>query len=132
MKKSLCYFILFVMTLSTQSFAGKDDYICTILQVQALHSSGSFNLLDSSLVGKSFSINKDTGKVDGKTFSNKNFKEIRVLDHGSEKNSYKHIAISPPPNILFQYIYVREFVNGPGKPFWGTDDGDKVFSGTCK
>ena len=119
-------------TISTHLFAGKDDYICTILQVQALHSSGTLNALDSSLVGRSFSINKDTGKIDSKTFSNKNFKEIRVLDHGSEKNSYKHIAISPLPDILFQYIYVREFKNGSSKPFWGTDDGDKVFSGACK
>ena len=101
MKKILCYLVFLMTTISTHSFAGKDDYICTILQVQALHSSGTLNALDSSLVGRSFSINKDTGKIDGKTFSNKNFKEIRVLDHGSEKNSYKHIAISPLPDILF-------------------------------
>ena len=98
MKKILCYFIFSVITISTQSFAGKDEYICTILQVRALHSSGNFNTLDSYQLGKSFSINRDTGKVDGKPFSNNNYKEIRVLDHGSEKDSYKHIAISPSPN----------------------------------
>jgi len=120
------------MTISTQSFAGKDEYICTILLIQALNSSGKFNELDSYLLGKSFSINRDTGEIDGKPFSNKNYKEVQILDYGSEKNGYKHIAISPPPNILFQYIYVREYVNGSRKPFWGTDEGDKVFSGTCK
>lgn len=132
MKKLLCYFIFLVTTISMQSFAGKDKYTCTILQIQALHSSGNFNTLDGYLLGKSFSINRDTGEVDGKPFVNKNYKEIRVLDHGSEKNGYQHIAISPAPDSLFQYIYVREFVNGSGKPFWGTDDGDKIFSGICK
>jgi hypothetical protein len=132
MKKIFYLFIFFVLTLSAQAFAGKDEYICTILQIQALHSSGNFNTLDSYLLGKSFSIDRDTGEVAGKPFANKSYKEIRVLDRGNEKNSYKHIVTSPPPNILFQYVYVRESINGPEKPFWGTDDGDKVFSGVCK
>lgn len=132
MKKIQCCFAILVMAMSSQLFAGKDEYICTIVQIQVLHSSGNFNGLDSYLLGKSFSIDRDTGKVDGKPFSNGNYKEIQVLNRGSEKNGYNHIIILPSPNILIQYIYVREFVNGSRKPFWGTNDGDKIFSGTCK
>ena len=132
MKKILCYFVFFMMIISTQSFAGKDGYICTILHVQVLHSSGSFNAIDSYLLGKSFSINRDTGAVDEKPFSNKKYNEMRVLNRGNEKDGYRHIVISPPPDDFFQYVYVREFRNGPSKPFWGTDEGDKVISGICK
>jgi hypothetical protein len=89
MKKILHFLMFLVLTLSAQSFAGNDKYICTIQQVQALHSSGSFNTLDS-------------------------------------------IVASDPPDTEFQYVYIREFTNGPKKPFWGTDDGDKVLSGLCK
>jgi hypothetical protein len=132
MKKIIYLFIFFVLTSPAQSFAGRDGYICTILQVQALHSSGSFNTLDSYLIGKSFSIDRNTGEVVGKPFEHKSHKEIRVLDRGSEKDSYKHIVISNPPNIWAQYVYVREFTNSLEKPFWGTDNGEKIFSGVCK
>ena len=132
MKKRLHFLMFLVLTLSAQSFAGKDKYVCTIQQVQALHSSGSFNTLDSYLLGKSFTIDRDTGKIVGKPFENKNHKETQIIDPGSEKSSYKHIVASNPPDTEFQYVYIREFTNGPKKPFWGTDDGDKVLSGICK
>jgi len=116
----------------TQSFAGKDEYICTILQIQALRSSGNFNALDSYLLGKSFSIDRNTGKVTGKPFERKSYKELKVIVRGDEKNSYKHIVTSNPPDNWAQYVYVREFTNSLEKPFWGTDNGEKIFSGVCK
>ena len=115
-----------------QLFAGKDEYICTISQIQTLHSSGSFNSLDSYLLGRSFTIDRNTGKITGKPFEHMSYKEIQILDRGSENNAYQHIVISNPSDSWTQYIYVREFTNGPKKPFWGTDTGEKIFSGVCK
>ena len=120
------------MIIPLQLFAGKDEYICTISQIQTLHSSGSVNSLDSYLLGRSFTIDRNTGKITGKPFEHKSYKEIQILDRGSDKNAYQHIVISNPSDSWAQYIYVREFTNGPKKPFWGTDTGEKIFSGVCK
>jgi len=136
MKKIFHLFIFFLLTSSAQSFAGSDGYICTILQIQELNSSGKFvayeGVLYSTLLGESFSVDRDTGKINGSPFSTKHYKEVRVLDRGSTENAYKEIIISHPPNIWIMYVYVKEFESGPEKPFWGTEDGNKIFSGICK
>jgi hypothetical protein len=51
---------------------------------------------------------------------------------GSSENSYKAIVTSHPPNMWVLYIYVAEHYQGKKKPFWGTVDGDKIFSGYCE
>ena len=136
MKKMFKRFILFAGLMSSiQSFAGADGYFCTILEIQELGTSGKFTThkgVFSQLIGESFSIDRTTGKVIGLPFSNESYKEIRGFDHGSTENGYKHIAISHPPNIWIQYVYVAEHEKKPEKPFWGTDDGNKIFSGICK
>ncbi len=106
---------------SIQSFAGADGYLCTILEIQELGTSGKFTThkgVFSKLIGVSFSIDRATGKVIGLPFSNASYKEIRVFDHGSTESGYKHIAISHPPNIWIQYVYVAEHEKKPEKPFW--------------
>lgn len=136
MKKIFHRFIFFAgLMLSMQSYADNNGYLCTILEIQELGTSGIFATHKGALtqlIGKSFSIDRATGKVIGLPFSNESYKEIRVFDHGSTDNSYKHMAISHPPNIWIQYIYVAEYKKSPEKPFWGTDDGDKIFNGVCE
>jgi hypothetical protein len=134
--KNLCRFILLMgLTGSLRSHAGADGYVCKILQIQELNTSGELvnhKGAYSPLVGESFSIERATGKVTGHPFSNNSVKEIRVLNYGSTEHSYHHIAISHPPNIWITYLYVSEHAVGLEKPFWGASDGNKTFSGLCK
>lgn len=133
MFRSLVFFVGLIS--SIQSYGGSDGYLCTILEIKELGTSGKFATHKgafSQLIGESFSIDRATGKVIGLPFSNESYKEIRVFDHGNTENSYKHIAISHSPNIWIQYVYVAEHEQSSEKPFWGTDDGNKIFSGVCK
>jgi hypothetical protein len=136
MKKKLRFLVFFAGLMSSmQAYAGSDGYHCTILEIKELGASGKFVThkgVFSQLIGESFSIDRATGKVIGLPFSNVSYKEIRVLDRGSTENSYKQIAISHPPNIWIQYLYVAEQEKSPEKPFWGTEDGNKIFSGSCQ
>lgn len=68
----------------------------------------------------------------GLPFSTESFKSVTVLNKGSKDNSYKAIVLSHKPNIWVKYIYVAEQEQEKRKPFWGTDDGNKIFSGTCE
>jgi hypothetical protein len=86
----------------------------------------------AQLIGKHFSINRVTGSMDGLPFDTKSYKQTTVLDRGSRESSYKAIVTSHSPNMWIKYIYVAEHENAALKPFWGTDDGNKIFSGQCE
>ena len=62
-------------------------------------------------------------------FTTKSYKQVTVLDQGSSDKSYKAIVTSHPPNMWVMYIYVTEQYRGKKKPFWGTDDGNIIFTG---
>jgi hypothetical protein len=128
--------LIFSLTLlPTKIVAGTDGYICTIGEIRELARAGSFishKGIYSRLIGSTFSINRVTGQVIGMPFSTEAYREAKILDHGSQSNSFKLMIISHPPNIWIKYIYVKEFQEGEDKPFWGTDDGDKIYSGICK
>jgi hypothetical protein len=117
------------------SIAGENTYLCTIKQILELSESGMMGKHTGAykqLVDKQFSINRNTGEMVGLPFSTQYYKQITVLDKGSSDNSYKAIVTSYPPNMWVLYIYVAEHNPGKKKPFWGTDDGDKIFSGYCE
>ena len=132
MKKLL--FIFLALISSGHSFAGKDGYICTILQIQELDSSGKFTKIEKAwgfALGNQFTIDRDTGKIIGKGLKNYYYPKIQVLQRGDKADSYKHIAITPP-SVSVQYVYVAEFEEGLKKPFWATEDHNKIVSGLCE
>ena len=117
------------------SVAGESTYLCTTKQILQLSDSGLMEKHTGAykqLVDKQFSINRKTGEMVGLPFSTQSYRQITVLDKGSRENSYKAIVTSHPPNMWVLYIYVAEHNQGKKKPFWGTDDGDKMFSGYCE
>ncbi len=117
------------------SLAGESAYLCTTKQILELSDNGLLGKHTGAhrqLIDKQFSINRKTGEMVGSPFTTKSSKQITVLDKGSSDNSYKAIVTSHPPNMWVLYIYVAEHHRGKKKPFWGTDDGNKIFSGHCE
>lgn len=134
MTKKILFLILSTLYLSSPACADAAGYNCKILEINKLGADGKFsqeNGIYAQLIGKSFTVDRETGKTVGSPFSNDSYREVKVLDKGSSESSYKHIVISHEPNIWVQYLYVQEFEKGLDKPFWGTDDGNKIFSGIC-
>jgi len=124
-----------VLLFPLASVAGESTYLCTTKQILQLSDSGFMEKHSGAyeqLVDKQFSINRKTGEMVGLPFSTQSYKQITVLDKGSRVNSYKAIVTSHPPNMWVLYIYVAEQNQRRKKPFWGTDDGNKIFSGYCE
>lgn len=123
------------LLLPLYAFASPENYSCTIKQILELNEKGGFlkhEGIFKSLLGGIFTIDRNTGKMSGLPFSTESYKSIVVLDKGGKDNSYKAIVISHEPNIWVKYIHVAEQQPGREKPFWGTDDGNKIFSGFCE
>lgn len=129
-------YILFLILVSPlASIAGESTYLCTTKQILELSDSGVMEKHTGAykqLVDKQFSINRKTGEMIGLPFTTQTYKQVTVLDKGSSESSYKAIVTSHPPHMWVLYIYVAEHNRGKKKPFWGTDDGDKIFSGYCE
>jgi hypothetical protein len=131
--KTLVLF-LFLASSST-SIAAENMYRCKINQIMELSDGGNMEKhkgIYRQLVGEYFSINRRTGAMAGLPFGTTSYRQVTVLDQGSNQNSYKAIVTSHPPNMWVMYIYVAEHRSGNQKPFWGTVDGDKIFSGYCE
>lgn len=129
------YFLILTFLFPSASIAGESTYLCTINQIMELSDHGVMEKHAGAykqLVGQNFSINRKTGEMVGLPFTTQSYKQVTVLDKGGKKNSYKVIVTSHPPNMWVMYIYVAEHQQGKKKPFWGTDDGNKIFSGLCE
>lgn len=130
----ICNLALIFFNSNNPAYAGEKSYECKIQQIKELSNEGEITSHAGKykyLAGQSFTVNRDTGEMTGLPFSTESYKEVTVLDRGGKENSYKAFVISYPPNIWIKYIYIKEFQEGVDKPFWGTEDGDKIFSGTC-
>lgn len=129
------YTLLLLLLLPVVSFSGERTYRCTIEQILELSDNGMMEKhagVYERLIGKQFSVNRETGEMSGLPFATKPYAKVTVLDNGGSGNSYKAIVTSHPPNMWVMYIYVAEQHGGRKKPFWGADDGDKIYSGLCE
>ena len=135
MKKKFLAALVITACGAGQANAGLAGYVCTIDAIQELGMTGSFAPHGGSfanLVGKTFSIDRRTGQVIGQPFTTSPNMEIRIIDRGSSVDSYKQMIVLPPPNVWVKYIYVREQIKPAKKPFWATDYGNLIYSGTCE
>jgi hypothetical protein len=126
---------ILVLLLPVVASAGEKTYLCTTKQILELSETGSMEKHTGAykqLVDRQFSVNRETGEIAGLPFSTQAYKTITVLDRGSSQNSFKAIVTSHPPNKWVIYLYVAEHSQRKRKPFWGTEDGDKIFSGYCE
>lgn len=132
MKRLLLLNLLF---LPASSNAGESTYHCNIIQMMDLTQQGlmgNYIGTPESPVGNTFSIDRDTGEMIGSPFSTRSYEKVTVLDRGSKDNGYKAMVISHAPNAWVMYMYVQEYQEGPEKPFWGSEGGDRVLTGLCE
>ena len=135
MKTAIHLALLLAALGASPAHAGPTGYVCTIAAIQELGMSGEFaphGGAFAALVGKTFSIDRRTGQVVGQPFTTGPGMEIRILDRGSNVDSYKQLIVLPPPNVWVRYLYVREQIKPDRKPFWATDYGNLIYSGSCE
>lgn len=104
-------------------------YQCTVVDTHSLNSSGSLKKLPSTSKD-TFMVNRLTGAVMGKSFSNDG-ERITVFDQGSEKQAFKSISINPTGYTQPSYLVIHVYGDAPDKEFMLIIL-DKVVTGLCK
>jgi hypothetical protein len=88
------------------------------------------HLLAQAYLKKEFIVDRASGLILGDISSRVGAGKHEVWDLGSGQQSYKSIYTSPPPNVHIDFLQVREFENGPVKPFLFIE-GTAMHTGTC-
>ena len=107
------------------------DYQCTIRALVTTVDDGP--VMESerkAYVGKMFSINRQSGVMTG-ALKNAVLSEPVVVDFGSSQNAFKAFSIFKGAGSYITVINVREFDDGPLKPFLYTSN-ESVYSGVCR
>lgn len=93
--------------------AGVNTYICKIYQAVEMSDEGQIirhRGIWKSIIGSSFTVNRDTGKMIGLPFATDGWLGgVQVLNRGGKDNSYKAIVLSGKPNVSAKYIYIAEY-----------------------
>jgi hypothetical protein len=114
-----------------------EDYRCTVERV-VLGPPAEASAQASATArykGKEFTVSRRTGVMSG-ALKNAYVTAPVVVDIGSPQNSFKAVTTLRPgegsgPGSNAYLLVVREYTNGPFKPFMFADN-DEVYFGTCQ
>lgn len=124
--------ILCLRALSSMAEAGDLSYECVIKHVYKLTDDGLLEISgwQNQFQGNSFTISRETGTIAGKVLTTVFAEETRVVNFGSNENSFKAIADFKDQ---FQLIEIQEFKKGTQKPFIASSMGGAgIITGICK
>ena len=122
---------------SAQAFS--EHYACEVKQVIQFDDQGRLKktfVAFEQLVGKSFIVNRATGKLNGDNgyLNTGEYERTEVISDGKQLNDFKSIAVGRPPTSTVTYIHIQEvaIAEGKQKPFSLAVDRSLIISGTCK
>ena len=107
-------------------------YTCKIKHVYSLSAEGLFSESnwESIFEGGEFIVSKDTGAISGETLTTILAKETRVINSGSDENSFKAVAYFEGQ---LQLIEIQEFRSDKNKPFVASSMGGAgIVTGMCQ
>lgn len=81
-------------------------------------------------IGQSFLVERSTGEISGSLFEPDSWDGERVLDSGSDGQSYRVIYPSPP-KVSARFLVVNEYREGRMKEFVLMDN-STVYAGLCE
>jgi len=111
--------------------ARSDSYVCTISYSGRLNDDGFLiATTDDPILGKEFTVDRTSGKIIGRYIGTAGF-STRVLDGGSNQQSFKMLAMNSLGLIHVMYLEVQEFQQSSRKPYV-LRDGPHTYGGTCE
>ena len=126
------YVIAFSLLCHTIVNAGENSYDCKITNVYTLSETGNLerSALSTNFIGNTFTIQKDTGEIQGEVLTTVLSNKTEVINLGSMENSYKSVAYF---SGQVQIVEVQEFKPGLTKPFVASSMGGAgIVTGMCK
>ena len=124
--------LLCLFSFASISKAGDLSYDCVIKQVYDVDDMGNLEVSGWQKEFKSnkFTVSRETGKITGQTLTTVLAKNTRVINIGSNENSFKSVAEFEGQ---FQLIEIQEFKKGIKKPFVASSMGGAgIVTGTCE
>lgn len=128
-------FIITLLLVPLTSGAGPLEYVCTVKSELFVGDDGLLKPHKNPIeVGRTFAIDRTTGRIVGRPFSNSTASEVKVLNRGGSKHSFEVLSVSSPTGkVTTDLVAVHEYVKSEEKPFIGVESGiGSVYSGTCK
>ncbi len=126
--------LFFVLCLPLASGAGPTDYVCTIKQELSVTDDGNLTPHKKPIeIGNTFAIDRKTGKILGRPFSNSTAREVKVITQGDKTHNFEVLsASSPTAKVTTDLIVVHEWMKSHEKTFVGLSSEGTTYSGTCK
>jgi hypothetical protein len=118
--------------LVSPAFGGTESYVCSVSSLKTLRDDGALTADNPKdpITGQEFTVDRITGKIIGKYLESTGY-QTRVLDSGSDQQSFKMIGTSSPGYLHVLYLQIDEFRKARLKPFVLVDN-SLVYSGTCQ
>ena len=117
-----------------REIGGPDSYDCKVLAATQLGDGGVLRERtegpEAAVVGSSFVVNKDTGRIAGGVGNNATFESHTVV-HTPPDNPFYIVSITHGPNKNIDFLSIRDWAQGPKKPFLLVESGS-VYTGTCE
>jgi len=119
-------------TSHSQEFTGKfTGYYCTVRSAFEVRNGVlSPSAPKGRFVGQSFLVERSTGKIAGSLFEPDRWEVDRVLDFGSDAQSFKVIFVTPK-QVRARLLVVDEYQKGVIKEFVLMDNLD-MYAGECE
>lgn len=126
-------FLFFLLLVPAVCAAGPFEYVCTVKQELSVTNDGNLKLHKNPIeVGNTFGIDRRTGKIIGRPFSNSTAREVKIITQGDSSRNFEVLsASSPTGKATTDLVIVHEWQKGFEKTFVGLESGT-VYSGTCK
>jgi len=104
---------------------------CTVEAEYELKPNGTLKALEYPSKGERFMVNRRTGVIMGKRFSNDREK-ITILDNGSTEQSFKMVSVNTSGYVQATYLQINVFQNTPKKEFLMSWMYNRTVTGLCQ
>ena len=84
-------------------------------------------------IGKTFGVDRISGKVVTAPLRNLTAAEIKVLNRGDKDHTFELLSVSSPTGkVTTDLLVIQEFVKSKDKPFVAVTSVGEVYSGICE
>lgn len=127
-------YILLSLLIPALCSAAALEYRCTVSTELFLQDSGNIKPHARPIeIGKSFSVDRVSGKVVSSPLRNLTAAEVKVLNHGDKDQTFELLSVSSPNGkATADFLVIQEFVKNKKKPFVAVTSIGEVYSGICE
>lgn len=126
--------ILLLLLVPALSSAADLEYKCTVKTELSLQDNGDLKPHARPIeIGKTFAVDRVSGKVVSAPLRNITAAEIRVLNRGDRAHTFELLSVSSPNGkATTDLLVIQEFAKNKDKPFVAVTSIGEVYSGICE